>query len=188
MYCNIINVTVGDTATECNAAFNYEFGITPWGVFTTNLSADGGVAASYFWDFGDGSSSTEFEPAHNYAAGGSYVICLTITTAFCTDTDCDTVVIAPTGIDDILHKNDLAVYPNPATKNIVLMLESDVNNHATIIISDISGRNLQQIFSGNLNGGENEFRINIESLQAGMYLINVINEDGSVQVTKFIKQ
>lgn len=188
MYCHMYSITLGDTATECNASFNYDFGITPWGIFTTNLSADGGVAASYFWDFGDGSSSTEFEPAHNYAAGGSYVICLTITTAFCTDTDCDTVMIAPTGIDDILFNNDLAVYPNPATKNIVLMLKSDVNNHATIIISDISGRNLQQVYSGNLNDGENEFSINIESLQAGMYLINVINEDGSVQVTKFIKQ
>ncbi len=38
-------------------------------------------ASSYFWDFGDGFSSTEFEPTHTYSAPGDYTITLIATGA-----------------------------------------------------------------------------------------------------------
>jgi|GEM_PF-136024 len=38
-------------------------------------------ASSYTWDFGDGSTSTEFSPMHSYADTGTYVIVLTATNA-----------------------------------------------------------------------------------------------------------
>jgi PKD repeat protein len=38
-----------------------------------------GTIASYFWDFGDGSTSTEANPVHVYAAAGSYTAVLTVT-------------------------------------------------------------------------------------------------------------
>jgi PKD repeat protein len=38
-----------------------------------------GSIAGYLWDFGDGSSSTEPDPAHTYTVPGSYVATLTIT-------------------------------------------------------------------------------------------------------------
>ena len=34
---------------------------------------------SYFWDFGDGTSSTESNPAHLYASSGTYTVSLTVT-------------------------------------------------------------------------------------------------------------
>ncbi|NOG51378.1 MAG: PKD domain-containing protein [Chloroflexi bacterium] len=33
---------------------------------------------SVLWDFGDGTTSTDFEPSHTYAAEGRYVIKLTV--------------------------------------------------------------------------------------------------------------
>lgn len=36
-------------------------------------------ATGYFWEFGDGATSTEFEPTHIYTAPGSYEIRLTVT-------------------------------------------------------------------------------------------------------------
>jgi PKD repeat protein len=42
---------------------------------------DGAAAASYFWDFGDGTTSTEANPTHAYATGGEYVVTLTVTSA-----------------------------------------------------------------------------------------------------------
>lgn len=45
-------------------------------VETTNNSIDG---EEYLWDFGDGFTSTEFEPAHTYAEPGDYSISLTVT-------------------------------------------------------------------------------------------------------------
>lgn len=48
-----------------------------------------------FWNFGDGSTSTAYNPSHNYASAGTYVVCLTIidSTQGCTDTWCDTVTV-----------------------------------------------------------------------------------------------
>lgn len=46
-----------------------------------------GPALSYFWDFGDGNSSTQANPIHNYQAEGVYTIKLRITDQYgCTDT------------------------------------------------------------------------------------------------------
>jgi PKD repeat protein len=52
-------------------------------------------AASYAWDFGDGSTSTESDPLHTYAMGGSYTVSLTVTSADAlTDTATQDVVVA----------------------------------------------------------------------------------------------
>ena len=37
---------------------------------------------SYLWNFGDGTTSTEFSPVHNYAAAGDYNVILTVTNTF----------------------------------------------------------------------------------------------------------
>lgn len=40
----------------------------------TSMGGDG-----YFWDFGDGQTSTMFEPTHAYTAPGTYTVCLIVT-------------------------------------------------------------------------------------------------------------
>ena len=37
-----------------------------------------GEIASWYWDFGDGQTSTEQHPIHTYAEGGKYVVVLTV--------------------------------------------------------------------------------------------------------------
>lgn len=36
-----------------------------------------GAATSWLWDFGDGNTSTEFEPTHRYAQAGRYNVTIT---------------------------------------------------------------------------------------------------------------
>jgi|GEM_PF-5224586 len=43
--------------------------------FTNNST---GVIDSFSWDFGDGSTSREFEPIHHYAEAGEYLVVLTV--------------------------------------------------------------------------------------------------------------
>ena len=38
-------------------------------------------ATAYLWDFGDGDTSTDTNPVHNYSASGIYVVRLTATGA-----------------------------------------------------------------------------------------------------------
>ena len=54
-------------------------GVSPLFVsFTSSASDPDGYIASYFWNFGDGSSSTSANPTHSYNAG-SYTASLTVT-------------------------------------------------------------------------------------------------------------
>ncbi len=50
--------------------------MVPFDNFSTD--ADGEIV-SYFWDFGDGTTSTERNPVHTYGASGTYTVVLTVT-------------------------------------------------------------------------------------------------------------
>ncbi len=61
------------------ASFQYEISAENWSeVAFANYSQN---ASSYVWDFGDGESSTDENPVHAYAAGGTYEVTLTATGA-----------------------------------------------------------------------------------------------------------
>ncbi len=49
-------------------------GMSPLTVYFTNLSSD---ATSYYWDFGDGQTSTSTHPVNTYSNAGSYTVSLT---------------------------------------------------------------------------------------------------------------
>ena len=48
--------------------------------------SEGTLPLQYFWDFGDGATSTEQNPTHTYTANGRYTVNLTVTNSFGKDT------------------------------------------------------------------------------------------------------
>lgn len=75
------------TNTGCQASFTYiDSSLT---VYFNNTSPSG----QYTWSFGDGTSSTQQHPVHNYNQPGTYQICLTIVDSTCTATFCDTLTV-----------------------------------------------------------------------------------------------
>lgn len=56
----------------------------------TNLSQ---YATEYYWDFGDGNTSADFEPTHQYSTSGLYTIRLVATNPFSSDTTINEVEI-----------------------------------------------------------------------------------------------
>lgn len=78
-------------------------------IYTTNFSFG---ADSYFWDFGDGSNSSEFEPGHVYLDTGFYDITLIANT----DKGCmDTVVYE--NIVEVIDGNEIRI-PNAFTPSL----------------------------------------------------------------------
>ncbi|MDP2385596.1 MAG: PKD domain-containing protein [Bacteroidota bacterium] len=56
------------------------------------FNTSGGNGITYSWDFGDGGSSTLFNPTHTYAISGVYNVCLIVSSASsCNDTLCQSV-------------------------------------------------------------------------------------------------
>ena len=84
-------VTVGNT-TNCFVSFQYHpDSANPTGMYPVHFysSATGVAPVHYHWDFGDGNSSAQASPNHNYAQAGTYLVCLTITdNAGCSSQKC----------------------------------------------------------------------------------------------------
>lgn len=61
-----------------------------------------GDITSWYWEFGDGDTSTDQHPLHVYNGNGPFTICLTVGTAGqqCQSTFCDTIVAIDPGICD----------------------------------------------------------------------------------------
>lgn len=89
-------------------------------VETTNNSIG---AASYLWDFGDGTTSTDTAPVHQYATDGTYTISLTVTTINgCTDQTDINVTVQPVPVPDFTNTTEClgfeTIFTDASTGNI----------------------------------------------------------------------
>jgi len=80
----------------------------------TNLSK---VTGSYHWDFGDGTTSTEQNPVHNYGKKGKYVVTLTVSGG--TTEQATTVMLLDKTSKVKLDDGTVADWDN-ITKNVVI--------------------------------------------------------------------
>lgn len=79
----------------CNAYFSYfSDPANPATINFIDMSYDpnGWPPSAWYWEFGDGTSSTEQNPIHTYADTGYYTVCLTISALdSCTSTYCEEI-------------------------------------------------------------------------------------------------
>lgn len=85
------------------------------------LSDSSEAATDYFWDFGDGTTSTDPSPTHNYSDLGFYEVCLTVSNAcgeqqLCQEVEIITISVSAPGISDV------ELYPNPARDQVNVIL------------------------------------------------------------------
>ncbi len=73
---NYINVSEPNQPPVADFSATPLFGGRPLNVSFTNLST--GDISTYAWSFGDGGSSTQPNPSHEYTANGSYTVSLTV--------------------------------------------------------------------------------------------------------------
>ncbi|MES2760924.1 MAG: PKD domain-containing protein [Bacteroidota bacterium] len=195
VYCSTCSITSSITifADTANAG-NY---------FCYNLSTGNG-ALSYFWDFGDGTSSTQQFPFHQYAIPGNYPVCLTTTntngTVTCSDTDCDSSSVqrmatgflmsslnvvsqTVTGIKNLNANVSLNVYPNPMSDLLNIEIGDATENRYSITLVDAIGR---EVIRKDVQ--MNNALLNVSGLQKGYYCLMLLNANGVViKTTKLVK-
>ncbi len=89
------NVQVPDSAGGCHAMFNYMHDTAnSMNIYFYDQSTGNNIA-SWFWNFGDGTSSSQRNPVHLYVQPNAYHVCLTIRSndSTCYSEYCDTVVV-----------------------------------------------------------------------------------------------
>jgi len=94
--------------------------------------------------------------------------------------DVDNIVVsAGSGVETI--NSGLRISPNPASS--VLNLNS-VSNIDQLLISNIIGQRVMNI--NNVNS--KNYTLDIRNLKSGVYMIAIRNSDGSVSISKFVKE
>lgn len=133
-----------------NAGFtsNQDIGAPPVAISFSNTSTD---ASKYLWDFGDGKSSEEKSPEHNFTATGNLNILLT---AFneegCSDQFIKTIVLSPPYPDVNIMAITTSENPDHTIK-VVITFQNDGN---TVLKNlpvdiDVSGNvNLRELIDG----------------------------------------
>ncbi len=72
----------------------------------------------------------------------------------------------------------MSIYPNPASENVNLDVDLNTASPVTILMYDITGNLVKNIFNGTLTNGKSHFNIRRDGLSQGVYLIQVISENG----------
>ena len=175
--CNAAFVSYPDTASNSVTVVNSSFG--------SNLT--------YFWDFGDGTTSTQQFPNYSYSTNGPFNLCLTVDDgAGCSSTYCDSIgnngfvlrngfdlnVIAPpvsVGLDEMDLSDAITLFPNPATAQITL--ESSI---------PFTGLELLDV-TGKILGNYTVKTIDVSNLPSGIYFIKVTTDHQTI-AKRFVKQ
>lgn len=129
---------------------------------------------SYFWEFGDGDTSTERFPMNAYPSYGSYEVCLTVTNACGTDTHCQTIDIEPgsTSVQDDVATG-LTLHPNPTSNGFHVRIERGALQSVTL--TDALGR---EVRTQTANG--QTAHIGTHGLAPGLYVATVRTDAGAV--------
>ena len=132
--------------------------------------------AKYFWDFGDGNSSSAKKPNHTYGAAWYN---RTVRTGLrvsdsigCTSNDTLSIYVA--GPDGVLEANaaGIRVYPIPAGKELVVQSE----RHALL---GVNLNNMQGSVVRSWNQKTALLRMPLEGLKPGNYVLLIRTEAGN---------
>ncbi len=127
----------------------------------------------YFWDFGDGNTSTEAAPSHEYKITDTYEVRL-IVTNFC-GSDTTTIQIAGigkgNGIKEAGEDYGIAIYPNPA-QQILFVTSANTRELIEYRIVDLMGKTL---LKGSLR---KSLGISLSNIVPGSYFIRVRTDKG----------
>ncbi len=144
-----------------------------------NFNNNSANAIAYEWDFGDGTPlSNEAMPSHNYDMLGNFVVTLTASNEYCSNTYSDTISFL-TSLDK-LELSDVRIFPNPSSTFVTIELQNAGN--AQYDVYSIHGTRLDF-----LNGDfSNSVKLNVESIPAGVYVISIL-QNGQRGVFRWVK-
>lgn len=192
----------GSTNSYCSADFDLiqdPNSANTW--YLLDQSTTTGALQYLSWDFGDGYSTNNPTPSHNYANVGTYVISLYIYTDSCWSIATDTLVVTSkatgTWVYGIESMDELSVenndefasaqlFPNPSDDGkFAVSLSSTESKTVNTQIVSLSG---QVVYTGSkqINSGLNTLEYNTQSLESGVYMIILKDESNNMKTLRLV--
>jgi PKD repeat protein len=163
---NPINVTV--ISAPPVATFDFQINDNSLVNFTNNTQN----ATSFLWNFGDGNTSIEANPIHNFAQQGSYEVTLIAQNICGADTFKTTLNIQGVNIIN-LDKDGIKLYPQPSNNLTFIEIPELINNQLSLLmLNDLSGRIVYSKSISNIK--ESIYALNLESIENGIYILSVV--------------
>lgn len=181
--------------SNCIASY-YHFPDTSnqYSIIIVNTSVPApGPNVSYAWDFGDGNSSTQAYPIHQYAGPGTYNVCVTVSDGTCSHTFCDNITVTskvntPFTINVVdpgtlntpvpgTSALNLVVWPQPAESELALRFDLQAATTVQLDLFDMHGRRTRGIAPLETSAGEQQIRLDCGGLAAGIYLMRLQTGD-----------
>lgn len=201
--CNNNTFTPTPATCQVNASFTLFSDSTNVGNFFAYNTSSGNGQLSYLWDFGDGTTSTQQYPFHQYATPGQYIICLQVTSNIngqtCTSYYCDSssvgqrtasgflmssisVIANPTSIKE-QENLKASTYPNPMSDDLTIEIGNKLTEKHYYYLVDAVGR---IVLNGEITNEIN--KINTSELDYGFYTLIISNgKNQNVNSIKLIK-
>jgi PKD repeat protein len=156
------------------ANFNYTGGGT---INFTNTSTNG---VYYYWDFGDGNSSTLENPSNVYTASNTYPVQLiTFSADSCfSDTITQNLNVIVASVEDaITNLSTIELYPNPANNFVQIKSEE---KFTSTIIRDVTGKIVRRF--------SKQSKIDVTHLQNGIYFLTVYDNSIPLKTLKLVRK
>lgn len=201
----LVTVACGTSSASCQANSQFTVfadSVNAGNYFAYNQSTGTG-SVSYLWDFGDGTTSTQQYPFHQYATPGQYIICLTVTASngsvTCTDVSCDSssvqrvaaaylmdrIQVLPQGATAVMETQVLKsmnVFPNPVDNELTVEVQLSKEEKLFYTITDALGKVVDH---NELNATKTV--INTGNLDRGMYFLSVTSGQEVLKTTRIVK-
>jgi Pregnancy-associated plasma protein-A/Secretion system C-terminal sorting domain/Bacterial pre-peptidase C-terminal domain/Fibronectin type III domain len=160
---NSAGTLIGSSANGSTTSETINYNTTSTGTYFVKVLGYGGVfSASSCYTLRAATSSTSFRLA------------------------AENEEVSPKEISKIVAETAMRLYPNPARTNINLVYQSATNQQIFLSIYDALGRKISS-FNQAAFQGENAYQINVDMLQKGVYLMEVIDEMGvNRKIEKFM--
>ena len=150
-------------------------GVAPLTVTFTNRSWEGD--RSYMWNFGDGASSTDKDPAHTYLHSGVYSVTLTVNglSSAVSERKYGLVRVgSPTSVasSSVSFPGTIELeqnYPNPFNPTTVISGQWTVGSRVRLVVYDILGGEVAVLADGQYPTGKYSFTFDGSGLASGVY-------------------
>lgn len=153
--------------------------ISGYTVSFTNLSSSINNTLNYFWDFGNGNTSSIQNPIHTYTTTGTYTVNLIASNCIFSDTISKTIQIVTTNIEEPVA-NNFEFYPNPTTNKITIKAA----NQLLGLVYTVYNNTGKVVLSGKIN--DENTSVDLGNLSAGIYLFSA--GENLKQTYKVIKE